>query len=57
MVDGFNIQNRTTKPLAIALRGSERGLRGRDGGVIYPIYSISLFGIVTMNIHCTTNIS
>jgi hypothetical protein len=32
MVDGFHIPiwNRTKKPLAIALSGLERGLRGRD---------------------------
>jgi hypothetical protein len=34
MVDGLHIltQNRTKKPLAIALSGAWRGLRGRDGG-------------------------
>jgi hypothetical protein len=34
MVDGLYIhtQNRTMKPLAIALSGVRRGLRGRDGG-------------------------
>jgi hypothetical protein len=34
MFDGFHIliRNRTKKPLAIALSGAGRGLRGRDGG-------------------------
>jgi hypothetical protein len=34
MVDGLYIhtQNRTMKPLAIALSGVGRGLQGRDGG-------------------------
>jgi hypothetical protein len=32
MVDGLHIRNRTKKPLAVALSGSGRGLRGRDDG-------------------------
>jgi hypothetical protein len=34
MVDGLHIfiQNRIKKPLAIALSGAGRGLRGRDDG-------------------------
>jgi hypothetical protein len=34
MVDGLHIfiRNRTKKPLAIALSGTGRGLRERDGG-------------------------
>jgi hypothetical protein len=34
MVDGLHIPkwDRTNKPLAIALRGAGRGLRGRDDG-------------------------
>jgi hypothetical protein len=36
MVDGLHtlIQNRTTKPLAIALGGVGRESRGRNGGMI-----------------------
>jgi hypothetical protein len=34
MIDGLHIliRNRTKKPLAIALSGAGRGLRGRDNG-------------------------
>jgi hypothetical protein len=32
MVDGLHIQNRTMKPLAIALRGVGKRLRERYGG-------------------------
>jgi hypothetical protein len=32
MVDGLHIQNKTKKPLAIALSGVRKGPRGRDGG-------------------------
>jgi hypothetical protein len=56
MVDGLHIQNRTKKPLAIALSGAERGLRGRDGGSDQRI-KISLFGILPMNHPCTMDIS
>jgi hypothetical protein len=51
MVDGLHIhvRNRTKKLLAMVLSGVGRGLMGRNGWVILPIYNISLFGIVTMN--------
>jgi hypothetical protein len=37
--------------------GRERVQEGEMVGVIYPMYNISLFGIVTMNASCTINIS
>jgi hypothetical protein len=48
MVDGLHIPiwNRTKKPLAIALSGAGRVLRGRDDGT----YNVSLIGIATINI-------
>jgi hypothetical protein len=51
MVDGFHIPvcNRTKKPLAIALSGVGRGLRGRDDGGNVTMYNINLIGIVIMN--------
>jgi hypothetical protein len=55
MADGLHILTRfvTKKPLLIALSGAGRGLRGSWWGRS----NISLFGIVTMNPPCTTNIS
>jgi hypothetical protein len=52
MVDGLHvlITNRTMKPLA-----TERGRGGGDGGGDPP--NVSLFGIVTINLTYTTNIS
>jgi hypothetical protein len=59
MVDGLYIltQNRTKKPLAIVLSGWGGGRGGETAGAISAMYNISLFGIVTMNYLCTTNIS
>jgi hypothetical protein len=49
---------RTKKPLAIALSGVGRELRGReDGGNVINIYNIILIRIVTMNPLCIMNIS
>jgi hypothetical protein len=49
MVDGLHIlkRNRTKKPLAVALSGAGRGLKGRDGRG--DLTNISLNGTVTMN--------
>jgi hypothetical protein len=51
MADGLHIaiRNRTRKPLAIALSGERRRLRGRDDGGNVADYNISLIRIVTMN--------
>jgi hypothetical protein len=58
MVDGLCIlmQNKTKKPLAIALSGVGRASRRRDSGGDVTMYNISLFGIVTINPVCTMNI-
>jgi hypothetical protein len=55
MADGLHIhiQNRTKKPLAIALSQGGRGPRRGAGGGDQPMYNISLFRIVTMNPPCT----
>jgi hypothetical protein len=42
---------------AIALSGMGRGSRRRDGESNLTNVNISLFGIVTINIPCTMNIS
>jgi hypothetical protein len=59
IVDGLHIliQNRTMKLHAIALSGMGRGSRRRDGESNLTNVNISLFGIVTINIPCTMNIS
>jgi hypothetical protein len=46
MVDGLHIWDRTKKPLAIALSGAGRGLKGKNDGAMYIMYNISLIGIV-----------
>jgi hypothetical protein len=51
------IQNRTMKPLATALRGTEKGTGGQMVEAMWPTYHVSLFGIFTMNPPCTMNIS
>jgi hypothetical protein len=58
MVDRLHIQNRTRKPLTIALSGVGRGLRRRDNGVSVTNVQYKL----NQNCHyesssCTTNIS
>jgi hypothetical protein len=55
MIDGLHIQNRTMKPFEIALivAGGFEGERWGDP----PMYNVSPFGTVTMNLPCTTNIS
>jgi hypothetical protein len=51
IVDGFHVPmwSRTGKPLAIALSGVGRGLRGETRGAMQITYNISLIGIVTTN--------
>jgi hypothetical protein len=60
MAHGFHMfiqKKRTMKPLAIASSESGRG-QGREAvGAIYPMYNVSLFGIVRMNPPYTTNTS
>jgi hypothetical protein len=53
MVDGLHIliQNRTTKPLAIAPSGEGRGWRGRAGGEdLTSVQSKSIWNCHTTNI-------
>jgi hypothetical protein len=42
-------KNRTIKPLTIAFSGVGRELGGEMVGIIYPMYNVRLFRIVTVN--------